>query len=671
MSKSKIITVDHIPVPIEEERNLLEVIRKANIELPTFCYHSEMSIYGACRLCLVEIEGRGLQPACSTLPEAGLIVHTNTQQVRALRRMILELMLASHERDCPTCVKSGNCQLQKLAWRMGVTKVRFSHIKEKIEIDESSFSIVRNPNKCILCGDCVRMCNEIQGVGAIDFAYRGAQTAVLPSFGKNLDQVECVSCGQCARVCPTGALYIQPHVEQVWDALHDENKKVVAQIAPAVRVALGESFNLEPGTISTGRIIAALRRMGFAKVYDTSFAADLAAIEEGEEFLKRLEKNENYPHFTSCCPGWVKYAEQYYPEFLPHLSTCSSPQQMMGTIIKKRFAENNKNDGKEIVVVAIMPCTAKKSEAFRPEFARDSVRDVDYVLTTRELALMIKEMGINFNRLEQESFDLPFGFNTGGGVIFGNSGGVTEAVLRYVAEKISGTKSDSYVFNQVRGRDGIREIKLSLGEKKLSLAVVSGLGNAQRVMKKIKSGEVHYDFVEIMACPGGCVNGGGQPISKNTGVKDKRAGGLYDNDKMLQLHKPQENPYVSELYELLLNEPGSKVAHHLLHTAYQPKKRIAFNTFNIGEKETQKNNLEISICFGTSCLLKGSQRIYSGINQYMKENNFKQCAQINATFCFERCGKGPVVKVGDQVIEKCTLEKALQAIHDCLEQEKG
>jgi len=416
------------------------------------------------------------------------------------------------------------------------------------------------------------MCNEIQGVGAIDFAYRGSNAMVTPYFGKELAKVECVNCGQCARVCPTGALHPKTNIDQVWDAIHDPEKKVVVQLAPAVRVALGESFHMEAGTLTTAQIVSALRTMGFDAVYDTSFAADLTVIEEAEEFLGRLKKGENIPLFTSCCPGWVSFAEQYYPEFLSNLSSCRSPQQMMGSVIKNFLSTSENIKKEDIVVVSIMPCTAKKSEALRPEFCRDGVRDVDYVLTTQELALMIKEMGLNFSQLPKDSFDLPFGFKTGGGVIFGNSGGVTEAVLRYVSEKIAGKKNSSYVFSNVRGNGELREVKVELGDKTISLAIVSGLGNAKKLIERIKSGEVHYDLIEVMACPGGCINGGGQPVTRDANFKAKRTVSLYDSEKTLQLHKPQDNPYVTELYKTLLQHPGSETAHELLHTSYRARK---------------------------------------------------------------------------------------------------
>lgn len=656
MKKNKTMLIDNQTVPIGDERNILEIIRKANIELPTFCYHSEMSIYGACRLCMVDIQGRGLQPACSTLPEDGMVIRTNTREIRSMRKMIIELMLAAHQGDCPTCVKGPDCQLQKLAQRMGISKIRFGSAKKAVKLDDSSPSLVRDPNKCVLCGDCVRMCNEIQSVGAIDFAYRGPQAAVMPCFGKDLASVECVNCGQCARVCPTGALFPKPSINEVWQALHDPAKKVAAQIAPAVRVALGESFKLPAGTITTGKIVAALKRMGFAKIYDTSFAADLTVIEEAEEFLQRRSRGEKLPQFTSCCPAWVSFAEQYYPEYLPNISTCSSPQQMLGSLYKKSLSDDKTTAAEDIIMVTVMPCTAKKHEILRPEFAREYGRDVDYVLTTRELALMIKEMGLNFDLLEQDSFDPPFGFYTGGGVLFGNSGGVTEAVLRYVGEKFDQEKTDRYIFKSARGQEGIREIQTRMGNQDLSLAIVSGLGNARKVLERIKSGQASYDFVEIMACPGGCINGGGQPVSGDFAYKEKRTCGLYDHDQMLQLHKAQENPYITELYENILKAPGSDIAHQLLHTRYQPRKRIEFAP--VQPKEEHKEKLNISICFGTSCLLKGAQDLYSGINQFMAENNLTDMVEITATFCFEKCSKGPVIKIGNEVIEKCTLEKA-------------
>jgi NADH-quinone oxidoreductase subunit G len=384
---------------------------------------------------MVEIEGKGLVPACSTPPTEGMVVNTNTEEARKMRKIIVELLLANHSESCPTCQKSTTCQLQSLAKRLGVSKVRFKKHDRDTPIDRSSPSIIRDPNKCVLCGDCVRMCSEVQSIGAIDFAYRGAQTMVVPSFGKDLDQVECVNCGQCARICPTGALTPRSEVEEVWKALNNPKKIVVAQVAPAVRVALGDMFGLEPGVTTTGQIGAALRAMGFDKAFDTSYAADVTVLEESNEFIKRVETKERMPQFTSCCPAWVKFAEQYYPEFVSHLSTCRSPQQMFGALSKEFLSGSLGVKREDIVVVSVMPCTAKKFEAKRPEFMHDGCPDVDHVLTTQELGCMIEEAGLHFRELEPEAFDMPFGFKTGAGVIFGNSGGVSEAVLRYVTER--------------------------------------------------------------------------------------------------------------------------------------------------------------------------------------------------------------------------------------------
>ncbi len=654
------VLIDNKEIPIESEQNLLELIRKAGVDLPTFCYHSELSIYGACRLCMVQVEGMGLVPACSTPPVHEMKVSTNTEEIRKMRRIIVELLLANHSQNCPTCQKSTTCQLQALARRLGITKIRFKNQLKEMPLDESSPSIVRDPNKCVLCGDCVRICSEVQTVGAIDFAYRGAQTVVIPSFGKALDKVECVNCGQCVRVCPTGALTPKSEVDAVWKAIHDPSKVVVAQVAPAVRVAIGEMFGLPPGTTTTGQIAAALKAIGFDKIYDTSFTADLTVLEESEEFIKRVTTGDRIPQFTSCCPAWVKFVEQYYPEFVNHLSSCRSPQQMFGALAKEMLSSELNVQRKDVVVVSIMPCTAKKFEARRPEFESDGVRDVDQVLTTQELGRMIEETGLNFRELGPESFHLPFGFKTGAGVIFGNSGGVSEAVLRYVSEKLTGQKHESYEFTSVRGEEGIREAKLVVAGAEFALAVVSGLGNARRVLDRIRSGEAHYDFVEVMACPGGCVGGAGQPIFSNPAVRQKRTKGLYENDRMLELHKSQDNPYIAELYKTVLGDVGSHKAHELLHTSYRTRKRIFDEDVDIssgGEK-----SLDVSVCFGTNCFLKGSQKLLHDILGHIRSKGLGARVNVKASFCFEKCDKGPTIKVGSRIIEGCTIEKAIEAI---------
>ena len=565
---TRTLTIDGLEVPINGARNLLELIRKADIDLPTFCYHSELSVYGACRLCLVDIEGRGIQGACSTPPEPGLKVRTQTQELREIRRISIELLLANHDQQCPTCLKSSSCQLRDVARRLGVQQVRFKPVHEPHPIDQSSIALVRDPNKCILCGDCVRFCAEIQSVGAIDFAYRGHDAAVLPAFGRGLGEGECINCGQCAVVCTTGALAPRPEIEQVWAALNDRTKYVVAQVAPAVRVALGEQFGLEPGAASSGQLVAALKRLGFDRVYDTSYAADLTVVEEAGEFLQRKARGEKLPQFTSCCPGWVKFAEQYFPDLLPHLSSCKSPQQMLGALCKETLPAELGFDRKNIVVVAIMPCTAKKFEAKRPEFARDGSPDVDHVLTTQELARMIEEGGLRYTKLRPESYDMPMGFKTGAGVIFGNSGGVSEAVLRYAAEKVSGEKLRSPDFHAVRGEDGMRLATIEIGDVTLKLAVVHGLKNARTLAEKVRKGKTGLDLIEVMACPGGCIGGAGQPLTRDPEARRQRTRGLYDVDKNLDLHKSQENHFVADCYQRHLGEVGGEKAHHLLHTHY-------------------------------------------------------------------------------------------------------
>ncbi len=661
MNEDATITIDFKDVPIEKEKNLLELIRKAGIELPTFCYHSELSIYGACRLCMVEVEGMGLVPACSTPPAPNMRIKTNTEEIRKLRKIIVELLLANHSQNCHTCQKNATCQLLALARRLGITKIRFKNQNKDLPVDESSPSIIRDPNKCVLCGDCVRICSEVQTVGAIDFAYRGAKTVVIPSFGKDLAKVECVDCGQCARVCPTGALMPKSEVDEVWREIYNPHKVVIAQIAPAVRIAIGELFGLEPGRITSGQIVAALRAMGFKKVFDTSFTADLTVIEEANEFIRRIQKNENIPQFTSCCPAWVKFAEQYYPELVPHISSCRSPQQMFGALAKEVLSAQLNIRKEDIVVVSIMPCTAKKFEAKRPEFSRDGIKDVEFVLTTQELGRMIEEAGINFNELGPESFNLPFGFKTGAGVIFGNSGGVSEAVVRYLTEKLTGEKKENYEYKSLRGESNIREAKLSVGEKDYSLAIVSGLGNARRIIERIKAGEGHYDFIEVMACPGGCIGGAGQPVYTHMMVRQKRTKGLYENDRMLELHKSQDNPYIQELYDKYLGEIGGSKAHELLHTHYRSRKRITDEDMYISYSD-RAEGLEINVCFGTSCFIKGSQKILRGILDYINANSLKDKVNVSASFCFEACDRGPVIRVGEQVIEQCTIEKAKEAI---------
>jgi NADH-quinone oxidoreductase subunit G len=662
MSSSGFVTIDGREIPIEGERNLLEVIRKAGIDIPTFCYHSDLSVYGACRLCLVDLEGRGIISSCSTVPEPGMKIRTKTEEIREIRRVSIELLLANHDKSCPTCPKSASCQLQDIARRLGIDEVRFKSTLKTKPVDRTSPSLVRDPNKCILCGDCVRACREIQGIGAIDFVGRGAHSAVAPAFGKDLNQVECVGCGLCSSVCPTGALTPKSEVDGVWKVLDDSKKKVVAQIAPAVRVAIGEYFGLEPGTITTGQIVAALKGMGFAQVYDTSFAADLTVIEEANEFLARKKKGEKLPQFTSCCPSWVKFAEQYYPELLPNISSCRSPQQMFGSLAKEILPKRLGVPMEDVVVVSIMPCTAKKFEAAQSKFQQHGIRDVDFVLTTQELGRMIEESGLRFNKLEPESLDMPFGFKTGAGVIFGASGGVTEAVLRYAVEKMSGVKLDSVDFKVVRGEEGLREAKVSVDGLELKLAVVHGLANARIVAEKVKSGEADYDLIEVMTCPGGCIGGAGQPVARDRAdAKRLRAKGLYASDKMLEFHKSQDNHMVAECYKEHLGEVGGKEAHRLLHTQYRNRRRIAGEDMDIMNGGPEKK-LEVNVCVGTSCMIRGSQQLLRELIEYIEERGLQTAVDVRATFCFERCSKGPTIAIGDTVIEKCTLDRACSVL---------
>jgi NADH-quinone oxidoreductase subunit G len=662
---AKTVNIDGRQVEMNGERNLLELIRKAGIELPTFCYHSDLSVYGACRLCLVDIEGRGIQGACSTPPEPGLKVRTQTNEIREIRKIAIELLLANHDQQCPTCPKSSACQLQDVARKLGIRKVRFKPVHQPEELDFSSVSVVRDPNKCVLCGDCVRFCDEIQGIGAIDFAHRGHEAAVLPAFGKGLGEGECVNCGQCAAVCPTGALTPRPEVDEVWRALNDPGKTVVVQIAPAVRVALGEAFGLPLGTSAAGQMVAALKRLGFDKVYDTSFSADLTVVEEANEFLKRKAKGERLPQFTSCCPGWVKFAEQYFPELLPNLSTCKSPQQMLGALCKATLPDELGIPRHDLVVVSIMPCTAKKYEARRREFSHDDVPDVDHVLTTQELARMIEEAGLKFNRLEPESFDMPLGFKTGAGLIFGNSGGVSEAVLRYAVEKVTGQTLPSPDFHAVRGESGMRLATVDVDGLQLKLAVVHGLKNARKLAEQVRRGECDLDLIEVMACPGGCVGGAGQPVTRDPEARRSRTRGLYDADKHLDLHKSQENHFVTELYQKYLGEVGGRKAHHLLHTTYHNRRRIADERILLGAGP-EDEKLKVNVCVGTNCFLKGSQAALGELLEEVEQAGLQDKVQISASFCFEQCAHGPTVEVDGKQIHHCDGRKACAAIHQKL-----
>lgn len=559
------MTIDGRTVEFTDEPNVLAVIRKADIDIPTLCYHSELSVYGACRLCTVENERGKTFASCSEPPRDGMIVYTNTPRLMKYRKLILELLLAAHCRDCTTCIKSGECQLQSLAHRMGVGNIRFENTKEQYPLDFSSPSIVRDPNKCILCGDCVRMCDNVQSVNAIDFAYRGTRALVTPAFNKKIAETDCVNCGQCRVVCPTGAISIHTNTDAIWDLLADKNTKVVAQIAPAVRVAVGDRFGLPKGENVMGKLVNVLHRLGFDEVYDTSYGADLTVIEESEELMNRLESGENLPLFTSCCPAWVKFCEERYPDLAKNLSTCRSPQQMFGAVVREYYKDPEKSGGKRIVSVSIMPCTAKKEEILRPESTTNGKQDIDYVLTTTELISMIRKAGIRFENLEIEATDMPFGIGSGAGVIFGVTGGVTEAVLRRLREGHNRVEMEKIKFSGVRGEEGLKEVEFDYNGRTIRAAVVSGLGNANSLIKRIQKGEAQYDFVEVMACRRGCIMGGGQPVPVDPESRIARSKGIYDTDINTQIKKSNENPLVQSLYDGLLKGK----THELLHRNFE------------------------------------------------------------------------------------------------------
>ena len=525
------------PVEFTDEKNVLAVIHKAGIDMPTLCYYSELSTYGACRMCVVEDARGKIDSSCSMEPRDGLEIRTNTARLLRYRRMILELLLAAHECDCTVCSKSGSCRLQMLAHRYGVKRVRFEDTRERLPQDESSYAIIRNPNKCILCGDCVRVCREIQGMGILDFVNRGSEARVRPAFNEPMIHTRCISCGQCAAVCPTNAIRVRRHIDDVWKAIFDPKKRVVAQIAPAVRVALGERFGLEPGVNSIGKVVAALRTLGFDHVTDTTLGADFTVMEEAAELMQRLEDGGPFPMFTSCCPAWVEFAEKYHHDLIPHLSSTKSPMQIMGAMIKTYWAEKMNIDPKKIFSVAVMPCTAKKYECERDDtMTASGYQDVDAVITTREFANYIRQAGIEFNALEEQEADSPLGPYSGAGTIFGATGGVMEAALRTAYFYITGKELAALDFYQVRGLAGIKEAKIDIEGTEVRVAVVNQLGNLSEFLETIKQsikagGEPLYHFVEVMACRGGCVGGGGQPYGCTDEVRKQRAAGLYTDDE--------------------------------------------------------------------------------------------------------------------------------------------
>lgn len=559
MQLDNFIEIDGKLVKIEGERNLLEVISKSGIKLPVFCYHSDLSIYGACRMCMVEDEKGRMMAACSTVPRGGMIIKTNTARLRKYRKGILELLLASHCRDCTTCENSGKCTLQELAVQFGITSVRFNNDKTDKVIDDSSPSIIRDSSKCILCGDCVRECNEIQKVGAIDFAHRGSNATISTAFNKPIAESLCVNCGQCAAHCPTGAIVVRDDSSKVLDMIDDPEVFVTCEIAPAVRVGIGQELGLELGDNTMGKITAVLHRIGVDKVFDTATGADLTVLEEAGEFVERIEKGGTLPLLTSCCPAWVSYVEKKYPEMLPNISTCRSPMSMFSAVVKEYYSDKLPEGKTKHYHFALMPCTAKKFEAKRDEF--DGV--TNDVITTQELIKIIKESGIMFNEIEPEAVDMPFGTASGAGVIFGVTGGVTEAVLRKVANDNSRKALAQIEYVGVRGMEDVKEAVIPFGDRELHIAVVSGLANASKLIEGVKSGELNYDLIEVMACRGGCISGAGQPYISHR-HREKRGEGLYRSDRESSVKCAQDNRILGDLYDFVMKDK----IHELLHVSY-------------------------------------------------------------------------------------------------------
>jgi NADP-reducing hydrogenase subunit HndD len=582
MSEMINLKIDGIDVEVPKGTTILQAAKKANIDIPTLCYLKEINEIGDCRICIVEVEGRrGFATSCIQQAEEGMVVHTHSKQIMEARRVILDLILSNHQRDCLTCTRNGSCELQTLAMKFNVMNVEYEGEKSVHKIDDLSPSIVRDFNKCILCRRCISTCKKVQKIGAIDCVNRGFSSCVSTVGDHSLNDVNCTFCGQCITACPVGALREKDSTDLVWEKLKDEDTFVVVQTAPAVRAALGEEFGMKIGTNVTGKMVTALEKLGFNKVFDTNTGADLTIMEEANEFIQRFTQGGTLPMITSCSPGWVKYIEMNYPELLSHLSSCKSPHEMFGAILKSYYASKAGIDPKKMFVVSVMPCIAKKFERQREEMKNEELDNVDAVLTTRELARMIKQANIDFVELEDSEFDDPMGEATGAGAIFGTTGGVMEAALRTAYETITGEELKKLDFEAVRGEEEIKKATVKIGDNEVKVAVAHGLANAQKIMEEIKSGKAEYQFVEIMACPGGCVMGGGQPIKTSKqrseyDIRKLRADCLYGIDEKSTIRKSHENPTIKKLYKEFLEEPGSHKAHELLHTTYHKR-----NKYNI------------------------------------------------------------------------------------------
>lgn len=568
------ITINGYQLAVDENTSILEAAKAAGIKVPSLCYHPDLEVKANCRVCVVEVENlRNLQAACLTPVKEGMVINTNNARVREARRLILELILANHDYNCTTCHSNGVCELQKLVEDLNIKEIRYDHVLKEEEIMYGNPSIVRDMNKCIKCGRCIQACNDVQKVGAIYNIGRGPDMKMGPAYDFDLSQVSCTYCGQCINVCPVGAIYEKDDIQSVLEAIEDTNQHVIAQIAPSIRVSVGEMFGMKPGSQVTKKLPSVLRRIGFDRVFDTDFTADLTILEEGTEFLDRLQNKGILPMITSCSPGWINYIEQFYPELIDHLSTCKSPQQMFGALAKTYYAEQSGIRPENITVVSIMPCTAKKFEAQRSEMKTGDMPDVDYVLTTRELGHLIKMQGYDLEHMPDENFDEPFGITTGAGLIFGASGGVMEAALRSVYEIVTGETLEKIDFKMVRGLSGIKEATVHVGDIPVRVAVTNSLKEAKMMMDKIKNGQADYHFIEVMCCPGGCIGGGGQPRPTNNTVRIERINGIYTADQRMTLRKSHENPAVKKLYEDYLGKPNGELAHALLHTHYRNRKQ--------------------------------------------------------------------------------------------------